>query len=115
MNQISFRIGSLAELRQWHDIVRKEYEVSDMSHGNSWSVYFRDPEGNRIELFVQTPWYVPAPRGMKLDLAQSDQEIFDSTEQAVKAIPGFKNRTDWHQDAAKEMLSSGVWPGEWGS
>jgi catechol-2,3-dioxygenase len=73
MNQISFRIGSLAELRQWHDIVRKEYEVSDMSHGNSWSVYFRDPEGNRIELFVQTPWYVLAPRGMKLDLAQSDQ------------------------------------------
>ena len=38
MNQISFRIGSLAELRQWHEIVRKENEVSDiapMCHGNS--------------------------------------------------------------------------------
>lgn len=116
INQISFRLGSLSELRRMHDIVRRENEVSDltpMSHGNSWSVYFKDPEGNRLEMFVQTPWYVPAPRGMKLDLSQSDEEIFEQTAETVKTIEGFKTRTQWHKDAADEMMATGAWPGDW--
>lgn len=117
INQISFRLGSLSDLRRMHDILSEDDEVSDitpMSHGNSWSVYFKDPDGNRIEMFVQTPWYVPAPRGMKLDLAMSDEEIFESTAETVKTIPGFMKRTDWHAQAADKMLSTGAWPGEWG-
>ncbi len=117
INQISFRLGSLAELRRMHEIVSEEKDATDvtpMSHGNSWSVYFKDPDGNRLELFVQTPWYIPAPRGMPLDLSMSDQEIFDTTAETVKALPGYMKRTDWHAQAADKMMSTGAWPGQWG-
>ena len=38
-----------------------------MNHGNAWSVYFRDPEGNRIEIFCDTEWYIEQPCVEDLD------------------------------------------------
>lgn len=32
--------------------------VAPRNHGNAWSIYFADPEGNRIELYTPSPWYV---------------------------------------------------------
>src|SRR5271155_1101392 len=61
INQLSFRVASLEALKEFHALIRQRDEVRDISpvsHGNAWSVYFRDPEGNRIELFVDAPWYV---------------------------------------------------------
>jgi hypothetical protein len=54
------------------------------NHASSWSVYFVDPEGNRIEFFTQTPWYMP-PVSVPLDLGLSDEEIHKHTEAMVKA------------------------------
>src|SRR5215468_12492422 len=54
INQISLRVGSLAELKQCYALIKCETDVSDIDptdHGNAWSLYFRDPEKNRIELF----------------------------------------------------------------
>jgi catechol 2,3-dioxygenase len=61
INQISFRVISLPELRRIHAQLVSEPValINPTNHGGSWSVYFLDPEGNRIELFVQTPWYMP--------------------------------------------------------
>lgn len=111
-NQISFRLGSLAELRKIRDIVGREAEVKNivpMDHGNSWSVYFNDPDGNRIEMFVQTPWYIPSPNGFPLDLSRSDEEIYRSTEKTVREFAGFMERDDWHAEAADRMQAQGVW------
>jgi catechol 2,3-dioxygenase-like lactoylglutathione lyase family enzyme len=58
VNQISFRVVSLAELRRVHATLvwRGVAGLEPTNHGGSWSVYFSDPEGNRIELLPQTPW-----------------------------------------------------------
>ena len=106
INQISFRVDSLADLRRLNEMLEGEQEVSELfltTHGVSWSVYFNDPEGNRTEFFVETPWYTPAPRGMKLDLTMSDEEIYRTTEEALKQHPDFMTRADWGKNAAMRM------------
>ena len=40
------------------------------SHGNAWSCYFKDPEGNTVEAYLDTPFHVPQPHGEPLDLSQ---------------------------------------------
>jgi len=70
-------------------------------------VYFLDPEGNRIELFVQTPWYMP-PVSVLLDLHLSDEEIYRVTEAMVERTPGHMTRTEWHERARVRMSEEGT-------
>ena len=109
INQISFRVVSFAELRRLHGRLLDE-RVSSLNptdHGGSWSVYFADPEGNRIELFVQTPWYVP-PVSIPLDLALSDEEIYRATEAMVESTPGHMPRAEWHERTRLRMIEEGT-------
>ena len=41
-------------------------EVVPVTHGNSVSLYFRDPEGNRIECYLDSPWYCAQPQRMEV-------------------------------------------------
>jgi catechol-2,3-dioxygenase len=49
INQISFRVQGLEELRQYYPWLVKEgvKKLDPRNHGNAWSIYFSDPEGNR--------------------------------------------------------------------
>ena len=60
------------------------------SHGNAWSVYFPDPEGNQIEIYLDTTWHVAQPHGYPMDFSLSDAEIIVQTEAKVRADPTFK-------------------------
>ena len=60
-----------------------------ISHGNAWSCYFKDPEGNTVEAYLDTPFHVPQPHGEALDLSKSDEQILRETEAACRADPGF--------------------------
>ena len=91
INQISFMVDSLADLRVVH---RRALDngATDMrvtSHGNAWSCYFKDPEGNTVEAYLDTPFHVPQPHGEPLDLTKSDAQIMCETEAACRADPGF--------------------------
>ena len=60
INQISFRVPDLATLRLLRDRAAADPDVTELvtaTHGNAVSIYFRDPEGNRIEVFMDMPWY----------------------------------------------------------
>lgn len=105
INQISFRVGNLYTLRRMHDKLRDENisDIQPVTHGNALSVYFRDPEGNRLELFIDTPWYVPQPLRVSMDLSRSDDELWAWVEQQVRALPGFKSRGEWQADMARRM------------
>jgi catechol-2,3-dioxygenase len=77
VNQISFRVDDLASLQRFYASLEGE-DVSDLdpsNHGNAWSLYFRDPEGNRLEVFVDTDWYISQPFKIPLDLHRPEQEI----------------------------------------
>jgi catechol 2,3-dioxygenase-like lactoylglutathione lyase family enzyme len=108
INQISFRVVSFAELRRIHARLVEDAapSLNPTNHGGSWSIYFADPEGNRIELFVQTPWYLP-PVSIPLDLTLSDEEIHRLTQEMVDATPGSMPRSVWHERTRRRMIEEG--------
>ena len=96
VNQLSFKIASITELREMHGKLKGAgAKINPMNHGNALSVYTADPEGNGIEIYVDTPWYVTQPHGDPLDLSLSDEEILRQTEQMVRADPTFVPREQW--------------------
>ena len=109
INQISFRVASFSELRRIHTRLVDEAvsSLNPTNHGGSWSIYFADPEGNRIELFAQTPWYIP-PVSVPLDLGLSDEEIYRLTEAMVEAAPGHLPRAEWHERTRRRMIEEGT-------
>ena len=46
-----------------------------------------DPEGNTVEVYVNTPWYVPQPGNVPLDLDQPDDVIEAGTKARCLADP----------------------------
>ena len=66
-----------------------------INHGNAWSVYFPDPEGNRIELYCVTPWHVQQPFAEKFDLDAPLEEIRARTLALIQADPSHCPRPEW--------------------
>ncbi|HSW08456.1 VOC family protein [Aquabacterium sp.] len=95
--QMSFKITAIDDLRRVRSnaLAGGATQMRGMNHGNALSIYFLDPEGNTIEVYLDTPWYVPQPHGDPLDLEQSDTEIWAATEAACRADPGFATVEDW--------------------
>ena len=90
--QISFLMEDLASLRKMYEAVQAEARITKtwtLNHGNSWTVYFRDPEENIVECYAHTPWHVSQPYGTPIDFGMSDQEIWDLTEKASLANPTY--------------------------
>lgn len=106
VNQLSFRTDSLASVRHyWEAVTRAPVERwVTVTHGNAWSVYFWDPEGNRIEIFADTPWHVPQPCRAAIDFAkQTDAEIVEFTRAMVQERAGFEPFAAWRKETAKAM------------
>jgi catechol-2,3-dioxygenase len=106
INQISLRVDTLTELKARYDLVKREPEVSDLNptdHGNAWSLYFRDPEKNRIEIFVDAPWYVEQPRVDPLDLEASEDAIMATTRAAIEKHPSFRPYEEWRREFAAKL------------
>ena len=109
INQLSFRVADIAALRRFHDIVQGE-AVSDLrpiTHGNAISLYFRDPEGNRIEVFFDTPWYCLQPVRKPLDFSQTDTQIMARAEAVARSLPDFKPRAQWIAEM-KARMQAGI-------
>lgn len=109
INQISFRVPDLATLRAFLARVRADGQASDIqavTHGNAVSVYLRDPEGNRLELFMDTPWYCEQPLREALDLDQSDDAILARCEAMARSRPKFQMRAQWQAEMARRMGQS---------
>jgi catechol-2,3-dioxygenase len=105
INQISFRMAEFAGLREMHRRLAQEgvKELAPVSHGNALSVYFRDPEGNRIELFVDTPWYVTQPLRVPMDMNLSDTGLWAWAEAEARKLPGFMPVEQWRAAIARKM------------
>jgi catechol 2,3-dioxygenase len=106
VNQISLRAGSLQDLRDLKAALEQEPAVTNIdpiNHGNAWSIYFRDPEGHRVEVFIDSPWYVDQPRIEPLDLSLSDDEIARTTYEAIVDQPGFMPVEEWRAGLAEKL------------
>lgn len=96
-NQISFLIEDLAALRTYakHCVEDGIPVLLTKNHGNAWSIYIKDPDGNTVEVYCHSPWYIPQPCGKPLDLSASESEILEQTEVLVRATPGWMTREEW--------------------
>ena len=105
INQISFRVHDFAGLRELHRAIQAEpvSEISPVSHGNALSVYFKDPEGNRIELFVDTPWYVEQPMRIPMDMSLSDEALWQWAQDTARALPGYRPVEQWRTELSRQL------------
>jgi len=105
VNQLSFRVDDLAALQTYARFLAGFPEISprQMSHGNAWSIYFADPEGNGIEVYCDTPWYVSQPMRVPLDFADSDETLMRRIEEHARSLPGFEPRSAWQARMAQRM------------
>jgi catechol 2,3-dioxygenase len=97
INQISFNVEGLEDLRRVK-AAAEELGVTrflPLSHGNAWSLYFPDPEGNGIEVFCRSPWHVRQPVTDGFDLSQDDETIARETERRYAGTPDFQPAESW--------------------
>src|SRR5215470_7314942 len=108
VNQISFKLPTLAELKAAHARMREEgvKEFRVVTHGNAWSIYFADPEGNRVELFVDTPWHTPQPFAEPFDIEAPTEKIYAATEAICRKRPGFSARSAWREAVTTKMAAT---------
>jgi catechol 2,3-dioxygenase len=105
--QMSFFVDHLDDLRRIekrlieHQITR----ITPITHGNAWSIYSHDPEGNGLEIYMDTPWHVAQPHGKPFDLSMSDEAIFEFTENLIKENPSFTPQEDWRQSMRTKLGS----------
>jgi catechol 2,3-dioxygenase len=110
INQITFRVPDLPSLRKIDAMARATNGCSNfrpVNHGNSYSLYFEDPEGNSIEVSYESEWYVPAPSAWPLDLSLDDATLEKQTEAKCRAWPGFMLRDEWKAKSRADLSASG--------
>ncbi len=108
VNQLSFTVADLDALRsmQQRMIDHGASDIRGINHGNAWSIYVKDPEKNTIEVYLDTPFYVPQPHFDPLDLSLSDDEILEQTRKVCELDAGFMLREDWQQGIAQQLEKS---------
>jgi catechol-2,3-dioxygenase len=84
-HQISWRVQSLEDLRDFHrkfaeEGVRVQQEVT---HGNAFGIYFFDPEGNRNEVYLQIKRDVRQPFRKTLNLDQDPEAVYAEAERLL--------------------------------
>ena len=95
--QLSFAVPSIQHLR---DLTAKATalgasKVLPLNHGNALSVYFADPEGNTVEIYLDMPYYISQPHGDPLDLSKDDETLLRETEAICRADPSFMPIAQW--------------------
>jgi catechol 2,3-dioxygenase-like lactoylglutathione lyase family enzyme len=103
--QLSFRLEDLATLRRVRERLAAAgcTHLIPVNHGNAWSLYTRDPEGNALEFVVDSPWYVHQPCGEGLDLSLDDAEILRQT-QALCERKGGEPYAAWRERIARQIV-----------
>lgn len=105
INQISFKMGSIADLRDMHGRLEAEgcSNLFPANHGIAWSIYAHDPEGNNLEFFVDSDWYITQPFLIPLDFSKSDAEILSMTKSLCESSPGYESYDAWRKKVQKRM------------
>lgn len=105
-NQVSFLLDTLEELVDLTRAFQREgvQILQQKNHGNSWSIYVADPEGNRLEIYAYSPWYVSQPVWWPMDmLVSSAEDIRADTERRVNETPETTSRDAWVAEMTRKI------------
>ena len=77
LQQLSMHVDSLEDLKAFHQLFQDEgvKEERIITHGNTASIYFRDPENNYLEVYYSIPVDFPQPFGAPIDLELDDDAL----------------------------------------
>ncbi len=105
INQISFKMASIDDLRDIHGRLEAAGGGSlfPANHGIAWSIYAHDPEGNNLEFFVDSDWYITQPFLIPLDFAKTNEEIVALTKSMCEGSEGYEPYGDWRGRVARRM------------
>lgn len=105
INQISFKMGSIDDLREMHGRLEAEGtgNLFPANHGIAWSIYAHDPEGNNLEFFVDSDWYITQPFLIPLDFSKTNNEIVALTQSLCESSEGYEPYGNWRARVAKRM------------
>jgi len=102
----AYRTGSLQEVQALvARLDERDISIRAVSHGNTWSAYFKDPEGNGVEVYCDTPFAVNQPQVTPVDLSRPEQELLDWTRDRFGDEPRFEEMADYHARRAAELQS----------
>jgi catechol-2,3-dioxygenase len=96
-DHLAFRTSSLDDLRAIGARLDEAgiEGVIPIDHGNAWSLYFNDPEGNGLECFVDSPFHVAQPHADRLDLSAADATIEAETLARIQDDGEFQPMAEW--------------------
>ena len=60
-------------------------------------------EGNRLELYIDLPWYVSQPMRVPIDLSGDESALMQRLEEHARSLPGFRSRAEWRAEMAQRM------------
>jgi catechol 2,3-dioxygenase len=101
---LAFRVDDMAELRGMIARLKAEdLTLRPTSHGNTWSVYFQDPEKNGIEVFCDTPWQVAQPAGETWDMTLDDEALLEWTREKFRDAERFGPQQDYIDRRKREL------------
>ena len=103
--QLSFAVPSIQHLRDLRDqaVSLGATKVLPLNHGNALSVYFADPEGNTVEIYIDMPFYISQPHGDPLDLSEDDATLLRETEAICRRDPTFMPIAQWEEKFAAAL------------
>jgi catechol 2,3-dioxygenase len=103
--QISFKVKSLDELHRIAALATANgaAEVNGINHGNSWSVYFRDPDLNMVEIYMDTGWYVPQPFGDRFSLDLNLEQMQAITAERIQSVVGSMPQVEWSERIGQKL------------
>ncbi len=95
LNHMAFRVDSFDDVKALKTKLDDTgVKYMPLSHGNTLSLYFGDPEGNGLEVFWDTPWHVSQPAGIPWDTDMDEQQALSWVEETFKDQPVFAKRED---------------------
>jgi catechol 2,3-dioxygenase len=109
LDHTAFRVDSIAEVREMIQKVAADERVPDGSpatHGNAISVYFKDPEGNGVEVFCDSPWHVKQPAVQGWDPSMTDEEVLADIESRFKDDSEFCPMGEYQARKAREFVEA---------
>lgn len=107
-NHFAFRVASLDEVKDWVAKLKADERVqktAPITHGNAWSVYFKDPDGNGLEIFCDTPWHVSQPQGGPWDPEADNKTILASTLEQFKDDAEFQPIEEYYSDRRDHLAA----------
>jgi catechol 2,3-dioxygenase len=105
VDHLAFRTATLADLRIIYANLRAAGvdDILQIDHGNAWSLYFHDIEGNGVECYVDSPFHVAQPNAGTFDIHATDEVIEATTRQRIANEPEFQLMSAWQRNFATRL------------